>query len=177
MLHIFIASFGECIVPDKLKLAVICPIRKGELKMLCSNYRSMSILPIFSKILEKLMHKGLTLFLDRYNILYKHQHDFQRGKSTDHPILDLHINIIKAVENRKNLCSIFLDFAKTFDTDNRDILLEKLKYYDIRGLSLNWLKSYLSRRYQSVKMNNAKSDNKAIVCGVSILGPLIFLNI
>ena len=123
--------------------------------MLCSNDRPISILPIFSKILEKLMHKRLTSFLDRQI----------RGKSTDHAILDLHTNIIKTVESREKSCSIFLDFPKAFDTVNHDILLEKLKHYGIRGLPLNWFKSYLSGRYQCVKINNAKSDNKAVVCG------------
>ena len=135
-------------------------------------------MPIFSKILEKLMHKRLASFLDRYNILYKHQYGFQRGKSTKHAILDLHTNMIKAVESREKSCSIFLDFAKAFDTVNHDILLEKLKYYGIRGLPLYWFKSYLSGRYHCVKINNATSDNKAIVCGVpqgSFLGSLLFL--
>ena len=139
--QIVTASFHEGIVPDKLKSAVIYPIDKGDTKMLCSNYRPISILPIFSKILEKLMHKRLNSILDRYNILYKHQYGFQRGKSTEHAILDLHTNIIKAVESREKSCSILLDFAKAFDTVNRDIILEKLKYYGIRGLPLNWFKS------------------------------------
>ena len=86
--------------------------------------------------------------------------------------------MMKAFENREKSCSIFLDFANVFETVNHDILLEKLKYYGIRGLPLNLFKSYLSGRYQYVNINNAKSDNKAIVCGVpqgSVLGPLLFL--
>ena len=145
--------------------------------MLCPNYRPIPILPIFSKILETLIHKSLTSFLDRY-ILYKHQYGFQRGKSTDHAILDLHTNIIKTVEIGEKSCSIFLDFAKAFDTDNHDIFLEKLKYYGTCGLPINWFKSHLSGRYQCVKINNVKSDNKAIACGVpqgSVLGPLLYL--
>ena len=98
--------------------------------------------------------------------MYKHQNSFQRGKSTEHAIIDLHTNIIKAIESREKSCSIFPDFAKAFDTVNYDILHEKLKNYGIRGLPLNWFKSYLSGRYQCVKINNAKSDNKSIVCGV-----------
>ena len=58
--QIFTASFHKGIVPENLKSAVICPIHKGETKMLCSNYRPISILPIFSKILEKLINKRLT---------------------------------------------------------------------------------------------------------------------
>ena len=62
--QIFTASFCEGIVSGKLKSTVIYSVHKGETKMLCSNYRPLSILPIFSKILEKLMHKRLTSFLD-----------------------------------------------------------------------------------------------------------------
>ena len=123
----FTASFCKGIVPDKLKSAVIYPIHKSQIKILCSNYRPISILPSFSKILEKMIHKRLTWFLDRYNILNKYQYGFQRGKSTDHAILDLHTNIIKAIENREKSCSIFLDFAKAFVTVSHDILLERLK--------------------------------------------------
>ena len=139
--QIFTASFCKGIVPEKLKSAVIYPIHKGETKMLCSNYRPISILPIFSKILEMLMHKRLTSFQVRYNFLYKHQSGLQEGKSTDHAILDLHTNIIKTIENKEKSCSIFLDFAKPFDTVNHDILLKKLNYYGIHGLPLNCFKS------------------------------------
>ena len=93
--------------------------------MLCLNYRPISILPISSKTLEKLMHQRSTSFLNRYNLLYKDQYGFQRRKSTDHEILGLHTSIIKATENREKSCSIFL---KAFDMVNHDILLEKLKY-------------------------------------------------
>ena len=92
--------------------------------------------------------------------MYKHQYGFQRGKSTDCAIFDLHTNIIKAVRNNKKSCSIFIHFAIAFDTANYDILIEKVKYYGICGFPLNWFKFYLSSRYQFFKINNAKSDKK-----------------
>ena len=73
---------------------------------------------------------------------------FQIGKSIVHAILDLHANIEKAVENRESSCFIFLGFAKSFDTVNHDILLEKSKYHGIRGLQLKRFKSYLLVRHQ-----------------------------
>ena len=76
-------------------------------------------------MLEKLTRKRLTSFLDRYNILYRHQYGFQRGKSTHHAILDLHANVEKAVENREKSCFIFLGFVKAFDAVDYDILHEK----------------------------------------------------
>ena len=84
-----------------------------QIKMLCSNHRPISILSIFSKIIEKLVHKRLTLFLIRYNILYKHQNGFQRGKLIDHAIRDLQTNIIRAAENSKVMFH-FPRISKTF---------------------------------------------------------------
>ena len=84
-----------------LKCGLTHPIHKGDSKMLCSNYRPISIIPIFSKILEKLMHKKLTSFLDKYDLLYEYQYGFQKGKSMEHAILDLNFNIIKTIEKKK----------------------------------------------------------------------------
>ena len=65
------------------------PIHKSESKMLCSNYHSISILPLFSKIFERLMFNRTYSFVDKHDILYKKQFGFQKGKSTEHAILDL----------------------------------------------------------------------------------------
>ena len=177
-LQIFNASFRKDIVLDKLKSAVILLIHKGETKMLCSNDRPISILHIFRKVIAKLMYIRLIPFLDGYDICINVNNCFQRDKSTDLAILDSHTYLTNAVENRKKSCSTFLDFTKAIDTVNHDILLKKLASYGIRGFPLNWFKSYLSGRYQLVRINNFNSGNKAIVCGVpqgSILGFLLFV--
>ena len=175
---IFNASFEQGIVPEHLKCGLIHPIHKGDSKFLCSNYRPISILPIFSKILEKLMHKRLTSFLEKFELLYNHQFGFQKGKSTEHAILDLNFNIIKALEKKEKACTIFLDFAKAFDTVNHKILLSKLEHFGIRGIPLNWFRSYLANRQQCVKIGQQISDYETVKCGVpqgSVLGPLLFL--
>ena len=72
----------------------------------------------------------------------------------------------------------FLIFSKAFDTVNHSILYEKLEFYGVRGLSLQWFQSYLSDRAQYVEYNNAQSSNDIITYGApqgSILGPLLFL--
>ena len=160
-----------------LKCGLIHPIHKGGSKMLCSNYRPISILPIFSKILEKLMHKR---FLDKYDLLYEHQYGFQK-KSIEHAILDLNFNIIKTIEKiekKEKVCTIFPDFAKAFDTVNHKILLNKLEHFGIRSTPLNWFESYLSNRQQYVKISQQISNCKTVKCGVpqgSVLGLLLFL--
>ena len=142
------------------------------------NYRPISMLPIFSKLLEKLMHKRLSDYLNKYNILYDHQFGFQKGKSTEHVALDLYANIIKAIEKHEKTCAIFLDFAKAFDTVNHDILVRKLEQYGIRGESLEWFKSSLENRKQFVNINSNAPKYSDITCGVpqgSELGPPLFL--
>ena len=79
--------------------------------MICANYRPISILPILS-ILEKLVHKRLINYLGKYELLFKHQYGFQKGKSTEYAILDLYKNIVEAIEKKEKACAIFLDFAK-----------------------------------------------------------------
>ena len=130
--------------------------------MLCSNYRPISFLAIVSKIIEKLIHESLTLFLERYHILNKNQCGFLRSKLTDHGIFDVHTKAIKVSENREKSCSIFLDPAKVFGPNKHEIIHKKLKYYGLHGLLLNWFKPYLSGRHLCVNLINAKSHNKAI---------------
>ena len=90
-------SFRQGVFPDNLKVDMVYPIHKGDSETVCSNYRSISILPIFSKLLAKLMHKRLSEYLNKYNILYDHEFGFQKGKSTEHAALDLYANIMKAI--------------------------------------------------------------------------------
>jgi len=118
--------------------------------MITSNYRPISVLPIISKLLEKLMHSRLSNFFDKNDTIFKHQFGFQNKKSTEYAILDIYSIIIEALEKKKIPCCIFLDFAKAFDTVNHNILLQKLKYYGIRGRCLKWLESYLQNRQQCI---------------------------
>ena len=80
-----------------------------------------------------------------------------------------------------DIIGLFLDLAKTVDTVNHTILLNKLTHYGIRGTARQWIHSCLSERQQSVKFNGINSTHRNITCGVpqgSILGPLLFeLNI
>ena len=172
----FSISLGQ--FPDKLKVSMIIPIHKGDSKCTTSNYRPISLLPIIGKILEKIMFSRVYNFIQKTEIITKSQYGFQKDKSTEDALMELHTKVIDAFENKKVAYGIFLDFAKAFDTVNHEILLHKLEHYGIRGLSLSWFKSYLTDRQQCVNIDGTKSDFSTIKHGVpqgSILGPLLFL--
>lgn len=176
--HLINLSFQNGIFPDLLKIAKVIPVFKGKSKLDCSNYRPISILSNLSKVLEKLMHKRLYKFIDTNKDFYQHQFGFRLKKSTNDAMICILDNLQKELDNGKFSCGIFIDLKKAFDTVDHKILLGKLEHYGIRGVGLNWFKSYLSDRKQFVSIDNTNSETKLISCGVpqgSILGPLLFL--
>ena len=92
--HIFNSSFNQGVFPGKLKIASVTPVFKAKSKLSVNNYRPISILPLFSKILEQLMHSRLTKYLNAYNIIFNHQFGFQKNKSTSFAVLDIFSKII-----------------------------------------------------------------------------------
>ena len=176
--QIFNKSFELGVFPCKLKVGKVIPIFKSESKFEVTNYRPISLLPIISKVFEKIMYTRIFSCIKKEHILYKQQYGFQKGKSTELAILDLQAKIISSLEKGEIPCSIFLDFAKAFDTVNHSILLQKLQYYDMRGHVLDWFTSYRNDRKQCVSLQNTNSDFITISNGVpqgSVLGPLLFL--
>ena len=178
LLQLINNCFETGIFPDILKIASITPIYKKGDRCTLTNYRPISILPLLSKILEKVIAVRITSWLSKHSLLSPKQFGFQRGKSTLDALISLTDFIYGALNSRKHTLSVFVDLRKAFDTVQHKILLHKLHLLGIRGLPLELLNSYLFDRKQCVKIGNTKSNLKTISIGVpqsSILSPILFL--
>jgi len=178
LVHIFNLSFQNSVFPSPLKLAKVTPIYKSGDRLLTTNYRPISILNTFSKLLEKIVHNRLTVFLNNNNIINPLQFGFRAEHSTIHPLILLVDKITKSFEEKKHSIAIFCDLSKAFDCVNHSLLLNKLRQAGVGGVAIDWFSSYLTDREQLVSIGGILSSTSAIKLGVpqgSILGPLLFL--
>ena len=176
--YIFNLSFSQGVFPKLLKNAVIVPIYKSGSRSDPNNYRPISILTTFSKILEKLFYFRLISFIDKHNILHVNQFGFRAGKSTTSAVTHVLSSLLAKCNANKKIVLALLDLKKAFDLVNHDLLLVKLKHYGIRGAPLQWISDYLCDRTQKCKVNGTLSNAQPISAGVpqgSIIGPILFI--
>ena len=182
--NLFNLSINTGIFPDCHKIARCIPVFKncGQ-KDQIQNYRPISIISCFAKILEKLIANQFTAYLEKYKIIIENQHGFRKNRSTQTAILEFTSKIIDQLDNNERAIGVFLDLSKAFDTVDHNILLEKLYYYGSEGNELNWFKSYLADRKMLVNINKQNHTPSSDLCctvsqGVpqgSVLGPILFL--
>ena len=129
-------------------------------------------------MLEKVVHKRLYSFLTCCDILCDKQCGFRPNRSTIDAVTDLTSDVLSSLDRNGMCLSVYLDLSKAFDTINHQILLNKLEYYGIRGMNLEWFRSYLDSRMQYVCYNGLNSEIKPVEYGAphgSVLGLLLFI--
>ncbi len=119
--HICNLSLMQGVFPNELKIARVVPLYKADNNMLVNNYRPVSVLPVFSKILERLMYNRLYAFIIKHDIFYKYQFGFQKGHSTNMALIVLVDKIMSALDNGDIVLGVFIDLSKAFDTVNHTI--------------------------------------------------------
>ena len=175
--YFFEFSFIEGIFPESCTIAkVILLYKKGD-KTNPTNYRPISILSCFSKILERLIHSRFTKFFSKHKVIYEAQNGFQKYISTVYAVLDIVSCTFRNINENHFTGLTLLDLQKAFDPVRYDTLLAKLEHYGIRGPAQSLIQCFLSRQ-QFACINGTISTIKAIPYGVAqepTLGPLLFL--
>ena len=175
---IFNLSITTGCFPDCWKIARVAPIFKSGQPDDRSNYRPISVLPVLSRVFEKLVHNQMYDYLDKNKHLFANQSGFRALHSVVTCLLNSTDDWYVNMDNGKYTAMIFIDLKKAFDTVDHDILLAKLRKYGIENVELTWFTSYLTNRKQFCKVNGVCSKTEDIRCGVphgSCLGPLLFL--
>lgn len=174
--------FQQGIFPNNLKLAKIIPVYKKGAATDLNSYRPIALLPVLSKIFERLIYERLTLYLGKYFLLSDAQYGFIRGKSVNLALFET-IDFLLESWNRKDLAvAALFDLTKAFDCVDRALLCHKLEQWGVRGVALRLFKSYLANRMQFVELSGCTGSSRSEILesqhGVpqgSILGPVLFL--
>ena len=116
-----------------MKIAKIRPLFKSGETDLLNNYRPISVLPVFSKLLEGIMYNRSYSHVVHKQLLHEKQFGFQQKLFTDFAILQMAQEIYEAFDKNEFTLGVFVDPSKEFDTVNQEILLRKLSYFRITG--------------------------------------------
>ena len=171
-------SLDTARMPEGRIEAIITPIFKSDDASEPANYRPVSLTNHLTKIFERVLRKHIVQHLEEQHLMNCAQHGFREERSTMTEMLSYYDSILEMMEEGTAVHSVYLDFAKAFDKVDHGILLQKLQNYGIRGKIYEWIKTFLTTRYQRVRVGSYLSEEVYVRSGVpqgSVIGPLLFL--
>ncbi|KAF2354356.1 Reverse transcriptase domain [Trinorchestia longiramus] len=175
LLHLIInTSITANKFPDQWKHSIINPLHKAGDINTASNYRPISLLPVLSKILEKVISSQLSTYLDESNLLHPNQYAYRKHTSTQDALLNITEKIYSDIDKKNLTPLLLLDLSKAFDSVEHTQLLQKISNL---GIATQWFQSYLANRSHAVRLENTISSPIQNDFGVpqgAILGPLLF---
>ena len=160
------------------KLAFVTPIHKKESKNVAENYRPISLTSVLCKIMESLIREHVLKHLLKNILQSNKQYGFINGRSTTTQLLYYLDQSVAKIAEGGVIDTIYLDFAKPFDTVPHHRLRCKLQAYVIQGKLFHWMKEFLKERTQIVMVNGVGIEPTSVLSGIrqgTVLGPLFFV--
>jgi hypothetical protein len=184
VISLLLMLFNKCvhvgIYPDILKQIKVQPIYKGKGEMhLAKYYRPISLIPIISKIFERLLSNKIMKHITSNSLLNSQQYAYQAGRSTADAARDVVTRVTAHLEGGRQVAAVFCDLSRAFEMIDHQLLLAKLSHYGFSGSFHDIIASFLSNRRQSTYVLDTKSDLEQIGgCAVpqgSVMGNNLFL--